>query len=75
MQPYLNWTFGSIGGNFAFGVRPINRLSIQVVYTPSLYDVPLQNPKAVDGDQDNNSDVDRAVELSHRAALVVEIGF
>ena len=75
VQPYLNWTFGSIGGNFAFGVRPTNRLSIQLVYTPSLYDVPLQNPKAVDADQNNNDDVDRAVELSHRAALVVEIGF
>ncbi len=61
-QPYLNWLFGSVGGTFAFGVRPTNRFSIQAQYTPQLFNAPLKGG-------------DATIELSHRITGTVEFGF
>ena len=61
-QPHLNWLFGTIGGTFAFGVRPTNRFSIQAQYTPQLFNAPLKGGGP-------------AIELSHRVTGTVEFGF
>jgi hypothetical protein len=61
-QPYLNWLVGTVGGTFAFGVRPTNRFSVQVQYTPQLFHAPLKGGSPV-------------VDISHRATGTVEFGF
>jgi len=61
-QPFLNWTFGAIGGTFGAGFRPINRLSFQFQYTLMGYDVGIQGEQA-------------KLNLMHRLGGHVEFGF
>jgi hypothetical protein len=61
-QPFTNWTFGAIGGNFAVGFRPINRLSLQAQYSPMVFDAGLEGDGA-------------KMALMHRLVGTVEIGF
>lgn len=60
-QPFLNWVFGAVGVDLSAGFRPVNRLSIQVHYTPMLFNAALQG--------------EAKTELMSRLAVVVELGF
>lgn len=60
---WVNWVFGAIGGNLAAGFRPVNRLSVQFVYSPMVFDADIQGSGAP------------KPELMHRLAATVEIGF
>lgn len=62
-QPYLHWTFGAVGGNFGFGFRPHNRISVQAQYSPMLFNAPLSGGIAP------------RIELMHRLVATVEMGF
>jgi hypothetical protein len=59
---WVNWTFGTIGSNFAVGFRPVNRFSIQFQYLIAGYNAPLQD----DGVK---------IQLLHRLIGTVEVGF
>ncbi len=62
-QPYLHWTYGAVGGNFGLGFRPHNRFSVQVQYSPMLFNAPLAGG------------ITPRIALMHRLAAAVEIGF
>tara|TARA_Y100001968_G_scaffold332786_2_gene392248 strand:- start:1561 stop:3222 length:1662 start_codon:yes stop_codon:yes gene_type:complete len=62
-QPYLHWTFAAVGGNFALGFRPHNRVSVQLQYAPMLFDAPL------------SGGITPRVELMHRLGGSLELGF
>ncbi len=62
-QPYLNWAFGAVGGNFCLGFRAHNRFSIQAQYSPMLFNVPL------------GGGIVPRIELMHRLVATIEFGF
>ena len=59
--PFVNWVFGSVGVEGGVSVRPINRLSIQLLYNPMLFNAALQG--------------EAKTELMHRLSAGVELGF
>ena len=61
LEAWPHWILGTVGGDFGVGFRPTNTVSVQVRYTPSLYNA------ALDGSV--------GTELSHKLAVGVEIGF
>lgn len=61
-QPFLNWLFGAVGVQLAVGVRPKNRLSVQVQYAAMLFDAALQG-----GDEPQP-------ELMQRLVVAAELG-
>jgi hypothetical protein len=62
-QPYLHWTYGAVGGNFAIGFRPLNRISVQVHYSPMLFNAPLAGG------------IVPRISLMQRLAGAIEVGF
>jgi hypothetical protein len=59
-EPFQSWIFGALGADFALGVRPINRLSVQVHYSPMVFNAALTGePKT---------------EFFQRLAVVIEVG-
>jgi len=61
-QPFLHWLFGAFGVQLAAGIRPKNRLSIQVQYAAMLFDAALQGGN------------EAQTELMQRLVVTAELG-
>ncbi len=66
-QPFPHWLVGAVGGDTAFGVRPIPRLSIQIRYQPMLFLGDLKD--------ETTEDEPAPMNLMSRIVGGIEIGF
>lgn len=46
-QPFVNWVFGSVGGEVGVVFRPLNRLAVGMTYSPMVFNAALTGTVAV----------------------------